>query len=442
LLNRNSEDTSIINFSNPTYQWNLSNIAVGQGRGYFYTFIRQNSVNNPQSVGPFVSNVLKYITAGSMVKFVPPPTRLGDPQYFLPNGKIVTNKTNKTVDYVWSTVLQVIASGSNLGLGNLSDGTGPIILSNRVGQGAIPVEIIPVFVKSIDYSFENDLVNLCLTQRNFGLRFASDTRSWKIIEDTNINLVEPFSLSNAGSISNTNKDASWMIAFTWTGAEYKVRYRIGSFIFQSAKQTGFYIDKTDTNFDYTNNTVIKDKISVLSINPKTGDTVPLGVDYQWQIDDSIVELDGYVDPSRVTVSFYNHQDSGTIGQIIDPDSFNNIVGTINQGTSDGYTLFTLTEDKMGYIPVSSDAFIVFETENDALQYFANVLDTEYLYYFTSTNSVKSVTDTNEFVYEANYVAYPGRNNLAFHYQHNSGEERRIDPSKSNIIDVFMLLIYY
>jgi hypothetical protein len=442
LVNRDTEDSSVINYSSPTYQWNLSNIAVGQGRGFFYTYDRRTSVNNPQSVGSYVSNVLKYITAGSMVKFVPPPTRLGNPQYFLPNGKIVPNKTNKTVDYVWSTVLQVIADGSNLGLGNLNDGTGPIILSNRVGQGAIPVEIIPVFVKSIDYSFENDLVNLCLTQRNFGLRFASDTRSWKIIEDTNINLVQPFSLENAGSISNKNEDSSWMIAFTWTGSEYKVRYRIGSFIFQSVKQTGFYIDKTDTNFDYTNNSVIKDKISVLSINPKTGDNVPLGIDYTWQVDDSIVELDGYVDPSRVTVSFYNHQDSGTIGQIIDPDSFENIVGSINPGTSDGYTLFTLTEDKMGYTPVSSDQFIVFETENDARQYFANELDTEYLYYFTSTNSVKSATDTNEFVYEADYVAYPGRNNLAFHYQHNSGEERRIDPSKSNIIDVFMLTNEY
>jgi hypothetical protein len=71
-----------------------------------------------------------------------------------------------------------------------------------------------------------------------------------------------------------------------------------------------------------------------------------------------------------------------------------------------------------------------------------VLDPEYLYYFTSTNAVKSVTDTNEFTYEPDYVAYPGRNNLSFHYQHNSGEERRIDPSKSNIIDVFMLTSEY
>ena len=442
LLNRNTEDSSIINFSNPTYQWNLSNIAVGQGRGYFYTFIRQTQVKNPQSVGSYVSNVLKNITAGSLVKFVPPLNNLGEPQYFLPNGKIVPVKTNKTVDYVWSTVLQVIAEGSNLGLGNLNDGTGPIILSNRVGQGAIPIEIIPVFVKSIDFSFETDLVNLCLTQRNFGMRFATDSRTWKIIEDTNINLVAPFSLEKQGSISNKNEDASWMIAFTWTGSEYKVRYRLANYVFQSVKQTGFYIDNTNKNFDYNTNSVIKDRISVLSINPKSSESTPLGVDYIWQVDGSIVELDGYVDPSRVNVSFYNHQDSGTIGQIIDPDSFDNIVGKINPGTSDGYALFALTADKMGFVPVDPDKFIVFETENDARQYFSNILDTEYLYYFTSTDAVKSVVGANEFEYEPDYVAYPGRTNLSFRYQHNSGEDRRIDPSKSNIIDVFMLTSEY
>jgi hypothetical protein len=97
---------------------------------------------------------------------------------------------------------------------------------------------------------------------------------------------------------------------------------------------------------------------------------------------------------------------------------------------------------MGFVSVDPDKFIVFETENDARQYFSNILDPEYLYYFTSPDAVKSVIDTNEFTYEPDYVAYPGRTNLSFRYQHNSGEDRRIDPSKSNIIDVFMLTSEY
>jgi hypothetical protein len=430
------------NVSAPAYEWNSSNLTSGQSRGFFYSKNISLDVNIPQSVGSYTSSVLKYITAGALVKFVPPLTRNGDPQYFLPNGKIVPVKNNKTVDYVWSTVLQVVGDGSNIGTGNLNDGTGPIILSNRPGAGAIPVEIIPTFVKSLEYSFESNLVNLCLTQRNFGLRFDSNARSWQTIEDVNLNLVDSFDLSTEGDISNTNKDSSWMVAFAWTGTEYKVRYRLSNFLFQSLKQTGFYIDNSNVNFDYTTNTVIKDKINVLSINTMVGSSDPLGIEYSWQVDGSVVELDGYVDPSIVEVSFYSHQDSGTVGQIINPDSFDNIVGVLTAGTSDGYVMFKLNADGMGYTHVSNSAFVVFDTENNARSYFSNILDTEYLYYFTSTNSIKSVNSINEFVYESGYVVYQGRSDLSFHYLHNSGEEKRIDPSKSNIIDVFMLTSDY
>ena len=426
----------------PTYEWNSSNIASGQGRGYFYSKNTNLNISIPQSVGSYTSGVLTYVTAGSLIKFVPPLTLNGDPQYFLPNGKIVPAKTSKTVDYVWSTVLQVVGDGSNVGTGNLSDGTGPIILSNRPGTGAIPVEIIPTFVKSLEYSFENNLVNLCLTQRNFGLRFDSVLRVWKIIEDVNLNLVDEFNLSSEGNMSNTNQDSSWMVAFAWTGSEYKVRYRLSNFLFQSVKQTGFYVDNSNVNFDYTTNTVIKDKINVLAVNTQVGTSMPLGVEYSWQVDGSVVELDGYINPSLVEVSFYSHQDSGTVGQIIDPDSFDNIVGSPTSGTSDGYVMFNLSQDGMEYTFVDSSTFVVFETENSARAYYNDVLDTDYLYYFTSTNTVKSVNSINEFVYQPTYIVYSGRSNLSFHYLHNSGEENRIDPSKSNIIDVFMLTSDY
>jgi len=427
----------------PTYEWNSSNVVTGQGRGFFYSKNRRLNVNVPQSVGTYTSSVLQYITAGAIIKFVPPKTSSGAQQYFLPNGKIVPQQTNKTVDYIWATVLQVIGDGSNVGQGNLSDGTGPIILGSRPGQGSIPVEIVPAFVNTLSYTFENDLVNLCLTQRNFGLRFDSSLRSWMIIEDTNLDLVNDFSFEYQGDVTNANKDSSWMVAFTWTGAEYKVRYRTTSFIFQSVNQTGFYSDPNDVNFDYTNNSVVKDKITVLSINTKTGTNESLGSDYVWQINGPIIEVDGYVDPSRVEVSFYNHQDSGTVGQLVDPDIFANIVGSSNDlGTSDGYAVFEFTTDGMSLTPVSTDQYVVFSSENAARGHYSNILDTEYLYYFVDTNTVKTVDSFNEFVLASNYVAYPGRADLSFHYQHNSGEEYRIDPSKSNLIDVYMLTSDY
>jgi hypothetical protein len=50
--------------------------------------------------------------------------------------------------------------------------------------------------------------------------------------------------------------------------------------------------------------------------------------------------------------------------------------------------------------------------------------------------------TEPWIYEPNYFAYPGRSGLKFHYIHNSSEDRRIDPSKSNIIDIYLLTASY
>ena len=180
-----------------------------------------------------------------------------------------------------------------------------------------------------------------------------------------------------------------MIAFAWQGTQYKVRYRNTSYVFQSKKQTGFYSNINDVNFDFTNNSVIKDKINVLSINDQVGATTQLGIDYMWQVEGPIVEIDGYIDPAKIEVSFYNHQDSGRIGQIINPDSFTEVVGSNANGTNNGYAIFKFTDDGMGLNPVDPASFIVFESESAARQFYNNVLDNEYLYYFIDSDTIKT-----------------------------------------------------
>ena len=416
----------------PAFKWILVNTASGQSRGYF-----RNVPGSPASVGKSAGtgNPLSYISAGTIIKFVPPAG-----YYFLPGGKLTTVQSSRTTSYIWTSVLQVVGDGSNYGLGALGDGTGPVILSDSLPSNSAIAEIIPPFIKTFTTSFENDLANLCLTQRNFGLRFDSVSRLWKVILDSNLDLFNPFSFAHEADYTNTNKDSSWLIAFSWQGDNYKVRYRLTDFVFHSAHQTGFFVDSSGTNFDYTTNRVIKDKIDVLSINPAPGNSSGLGVDYSWQVNSSIVESDGYLDPSKVKVSFYNNQAAGKNNQKIDPNSFNEIVGSMTTGTSDGYVLFQLQTDGVTY-RLSTDPFVVYETETQAISAIAQGQNLGDLFYIAETNVVKSVNG-NSLVYEPTYTAYPGRDSLKFHYQHNSGQERRIDPSKSNIIDIFMLTADY
>ena len=401
----------------PDITWVQVSKNAGQSTGYF------KNADGPLYTGAFTETNLKYVEPGALIKF----------------------KTSK--GYTWAKVVQVIGDGSNSGKGALDDGTGPVILSSIVNTTSVPTLIIPKFVNSYTYAFETELVNLCLNQRNFGLAFDQYTRSWTIILDTDLDLLNPFDLSYQGSKDNLNNDASWLIAFTWIGKNYKVRHRFTDYIFESEKETSFFVDNNTLNYDFTDNTVIKDQITVLSINPtNTNSGIGLGKDYQWQVDESVIEPDGYVEPKKVKVSFYDYNNSG---QINDPDTFNNIVEPLTTNTNttyfDKFVYFKKSADGQRYQLVDKDMFTAFPSPSSVT---TSPADGDlYYFYDPAYNVVKSYSTSTQsandpWVYESDYFAYIGRDNIKFHYTHNSGEDRRIDPSKSNIIDVYMLTSAY
>lgn len=401
--------------SNLGIQWSLVNKLTNESRGFFEVIETSQAVNT----GYFTTDNLKYVTPGSLIKF--------------------RNSDNSTQ---WAYVKQVIGDGSNSGVGKLDDGTGPIVLSSIVENNAIPIAVIPKFVNVFTYAFETEIVNLCLNQRNFGLSFNKNTRSWNIILDTNLSLTSEFNLDMQGDKTNSNKDSSWMVAFEWSGKKYKVTTRGTNYIFESEKQTSFFTDPNTVNYDYTNSSVVKDQITVLSINTQnTTTSASLGVDYIWQIDGSIVEPDGYLVPSKVNVSFY---DNNNTGQIVNPETFNNIVqpestSTIT-GQYDKFVYFQKLSDGTRYKLVTTATIIAYSTENDVVTPVDGQL---YYFYDKSENVVKQYsTATNSFTYDPQYFARVGRSGLKFYYQHNSSEDRRIDPSKSNIIDVYLLTSSY
>lgn len=388
----------------PGNKWELVNKISQESRGYFYS----TATNIPTNLGTFASNNYKYVTPGSLIKFD-------------------VSGTEK-----WTKVINVIGDGSNTGVGRLDDGTGPVILSDIIPSGSMPVEVIPKFINVFSFAFETELVNLCMNQRNFGLSFNKDTRTWNIVLDTNIDLVSPFSLTLQGDKTNSSKDASWLIAFTWTGKNYRVRYRLTDYIFESEKQTAFFVDPNNVNYDFTNDTVVKDQVKVLSINTTTGATPYLGVDYIWQVDGAVTEPDGYVEPKKVKVSFYDFNSSG---QITNPDTFEKIVGS---GTN--FVYFETLPDGLRYQIVNTATILPYAKEVDVVSPVGGQL---YYFYDISENVVKSYsTATSEFIYQPAYYAYPGRKELKFQYLHNSSEDRRIDPSKSNIMDVYLLTSAY
>ena len=315
-------------------------------------------------------------------------------------------------------------------------------------------QIIPVFVDTYTRAFETQLVSLCLNHRNFGLTFDTVDRTWAIITDTNLDLSSPFGLDYHRNLDNNNRDASWLISFNWIGDAYKVRYRLTEYIFESEKQTAFYVDTSTTNYDYTDNKVLKDQVNVLSINAQPNNmSVGLGQDLSWQIDSPIVQADGYVEPKRVNVSFYQDNQTKQIGN---PDAFVDIVGTNNNAVDNvnvlNYIYFKLTADGVTHELYNGSVNGNYATPTDAAFAINNKLITAnsgdlFYFYDKDFNVIKSYTPTainslDPWTYEYRYIAHPGRSGLKFHYIHNSGEEVRVDPAKSNIIDIYMLTSDY
>lgn len=411
-------------------QWTQATKTTNQTTGYFI-----NGLSIPQQLGYFSSNNLQYLVPGSLIKFVPP-TVSGVTQQFY-NGKVVAPGVFPTAtDYVWSRVVNVIADGANSGQGLLSTGVGPVTLTSAIPTGAVLVEVIPNFENIWSYSLETTIVNLCMVYRNFGLSFDQTSRTWFVINDTDVDLRSDFSLLYQGDTTNQNRDSSWIISFEWTGKEYKVSYRNTNYIFESEAQTAFYFDPTSVNYDFVGDTVIKDKITVLGINPQISNPgAGIGTDQIWQLDNIIIEPDGYQDPSKVKVSFYDANNDGTI---LDPDSFNVIVNPTYQQNYLGYVYFQISSDGQSYVPADSSMFLNYENQT-AIP--SNELIDGQLYYFydPKINVVQSYSAaTGVFTIQPQYIAYEGRSGLKFHYQHNSGDDRRIDPSKTNMMDIYML----
>jgi hypothetical protein len=422
----------------PQVAWSQVTKSTNQTTGYFK--IKNQTPDRPLQTGDYSSNNLSYLKAGTLIKFIPPTGK-----YFLPNGKIASNHGTNTRNFKWVKVALVTGDGSYGGQGVLPDGTGPIILTQNVETDSIAKEIIPPFDTVISYALQTDMVNLCLSKRNFGLSFAENTRDWYIINDTDLDLTSEFSLVYQKDVTNANKDASWFVAFVWNGIGYEVRYRVTEYIFESEQETAFYFDGTSKNFDFVKNTLVKDQIVVLGINTDPIATSSLGMDYGWQIDSNVVESDGYIEPKKVKISFLDEYDDS---QIENPDAFSEIVSPSSTST------YTSYKDKFVYFKKSFDGLTTDIISNpDILAYpveetipLEQLSEGQLFYlYANGVNVVKSYSTQTEsvlFTLEPDYSAKIGRNQLKFHYKHNSGDDRRLDPSKTNLIDVYVLTRSY
>ena len=421
-------------FSDANIEWKNVTSQDGTATGYFSSLIDQSFLKT----GVFSTNNLKYVFPNALIKFVAP-----SGFHFMPDGTLMAGEADHpgSTQYKWAKVVSVVGDGTNSGRGILSSGLGPVLLSENIPSGAIVNRILPKFVSNLPTSTETEIINQMVGNQNFGLRYDIDRGQWFIVTETNIDLRSNFSLGNKGDVTNNNLDASWLIAFVKEADRYVIRIRKQRYVFGSVEKNRFYFDSGQRQLNDISGNVITDMVKVLGINRTFNSNSSIINDYPFEITDTIKFNDGYESTSEVQLSF---RDSDADGVIDNPDAFEDLVG---EDLDFQFIFFQETVDQYGYttfrfVDNSDDTFLIYRKETDVNP--SAFRDGQLLYFYDiNEDRVKRVDGTtNTLVLDSSYKAVYGRSGLKFQYIHNANEDRRLDPSVSNIIDVFLLLRSY
>ena len=406
--------------------WSSSTTSTNTNTGFFTS-------GGALVIGDSATSNLKYAKPGALVKFTSPDTR-----EFL-NNTLVTAGTDEAEDRIWAKIGAVVLDGANGGKGNLETGVGPVTLNNIVPNGSVVNAIIPNLTTSFSKTLEANILDRIEAYEEFGLRYDIDNEEWKVITSTNLSTSSVFSLADTGSTTGTNADASWWFKFTNDGNTYTVQYRKLDYIFESESQNKFHYDVEEKIYDYKTGKTVKDTVKLLKTNSivSTGNSV--GYPITWQVVDTVTESDGFQDNRKVQVGFFDDDDDGVVDN---PEIFDIIVEpSLSESTKFVFFEKYISYDNIErFRPYAATNFVVSEKEADITLSSATYSDNQLFYFYAADEDVIKKYDatTNTLSTNTDYIARRGRSSLNFQYKHHAGQETRIDPSVSNIVDVYML----
>jgi hypothetical protein len=421
--------------------WIQSSVGTNLTTGYF-----ADSVNSPQQVGSFVASNRQYIQPGALIKITAPAGYYFDTSNVLrdinvPAGRTGTKLGDRTEFF--AAVKTLVDDGTNQGVGGFTDGTGPVSLNEIVPTGAIISQIIAPFNSVLTSTIEQSILENIALYRNFGLRYDQDTETYKIIASDDLNTGE-FSQTFEGDETGTAKDSSWVMRFETDGVLYTTYYRNYDIVFESKQETRFYFDPDIRVFDTTTGKTITDYIKLLKVNTEPDSSNSLVYDYTLEVHNVFTETDGYQDTTKIKVTYADSDQDGVPDNV---DIFTKVIAPLVNPT-DKYAFFNQVSDVDGYVrnePVnpliistSYATLAAIEAEknsyNNGKVFFATT--DELFYRLDIVGSVRTLTNVTTYTFKV------GRGSLYFQYRHSSPNNRRIDPSPNNIIDLYVLTKTY
>lgn len=411
--------------------WQFESSSTNKSVGYLMGPDSGSADGTPyvaMNVGSGITGVLKNVLVGSIIKF-----GAGEGKYFNARNQIATGTVSKDRDrtYIYASVQRIDQT------------TKKITISETVPTGAVPMEIIPVFKSTLSDSLTNEIVTLIKIYKNFALRYDTTINGWALVDAADIS-TEAYSNDYAGNTAGEALDASWVVRLEYNGTEYSIIHRGLEYYFESEAETKFYFDDTVKVYDSKTGRTLRDEVTVLKFNSQADSSAPLAQNLVWDIYKSIVGADGYRENRRVLITF---PDADQDGVPDNPDLFDLIVNS--EVNSDSKFVFFEKEDTVGgfndFAPMDYfdvEIFPDFATISLNLEsYNAGQVfytySTDRFYQLSIANGIRALSNVT-----VNYRARIGRGSLNFQYKHSAPNNRRVDPSPNNLMDLFILTKSY
>jgi len=431
--------------------WTLSASSNSAGSGYLSdSFSRGILATTDQRFAPSVNQNSLFIN-GAILQFTAPPGYVFDV-----NNSLVFADSSPLVNQslvLYTVVKQITLNGIGNSLnanGVNVDGTGAIGLSQIIPTGALLTNILPVLDPTVQPAILQSCITAILNNLAVSLEYNAQTINNPQVSSWLVDSTLPLNYSPVvyGTEFQTpvvadNPITNWLFAFvpgnlpnTFTVYQRNIKY-----VFGSERETTFYFDPTAKIYNPSSSTMLLDTISILRTNGLPGQSTSVGFtsDIPVNVNNIITTTDGLLDIGKVQVQYTTNYNAGI------PDNlffFQEIVGS----TVPNY-IFLVTDNLAGTVSIiESNGVLVVSTitavDNNLYTYENGqiffTLDTNLFYQVSIINNVASRNELNNVGDQLTYQFFTGRQDLKFQYQHFAPANRRIDPSPSNIIDMYIL----
>lgn len=317
----------------------------------------------------------------------------------------------------WIQIVSYDSTNVNNNVWNQLDDDGPLVTDYVIPDGTIIDIVIPAIKSSLSTSDINLISNNITNKQTFGIGYDVIKSEIYIIPFSRIS-DDAYSVSTKGTLN----DSSWIIKCEYSPLSWRIYTRNLFYIFESVDETKFFFINTYETLDRKTGKVNKDQIKILKYNFPNS----ISEDITFNIKDTFAYYDGYVEPRRVIIS-------NTQNNSVSPSYFYDVVNN----TEYNFVFHAPATDANGYNYFVIDTDVTVLSSNDTIP------QTGISYLPSTSDDINGIFYENGIVNEnLGYEVNVGTYNLSFMWKHLSPDDNRIDPSVSNLIDIYVLTSGY